>query len=396
MQLTFLLTILTTTVTVRHCSCEHRLHIYFYWQYHPPQSLILAVLLLTILSTTTTVTAFADAAYISTDNTDHYSHCSCEHRLHIYFYWQYCPPQSLVLAVLLLTTLSTTATGTAFADAAYICTDNTDHHSHWACEHRLHIYFYWQYCPLQSLVLVVLLLTILSTTAAGTAWADVAYISADNTDHDSHWPCLYRLHIHFYWQYCPPQSLVLAVLLLTILSTTPTGTTCADAAYISTDNTDNHSQWSCQHILHIHFYWQYCPPQSLVLVVLLLTILSTTPTGTACADATYISIDNTDNHSHWSYPYRLHIHFFWQYHPPQSLVLVVLLLTILSTTPTGTACADATYISTDNTDHDSHWSYPYRLHIHFFWQYHPPQSLVLVVLLLTILPLQPLLLHVLM
>ena len=98
--------------------------------------------------------------------------------------------------------LSTTSTGTSYANATYTSID--------------------KYCSLQLQILRVLM-----------------HLHFYNNVHYSHWYYLLRFHILIYWQYCPPQPLILHVLmpltlLLTILSTTATGTTFAKATWGST------------------------------------------------------------------------------------------------------------------------------------------------------------------
>ena len=131
---------------------------------------------------------------------------------------------------------------------------------------------------------------------------------------------------------------------LTILSSTTTGTTCTDSTYTITDNTAQHNS------------------------------------GTACNDPTYSSAANTVQHNHWYNLYKPHLQFYWQYCPAQPLVLpekphlqfyiqycpkqplilpvqtpLTVLLTILSSTTTRIAYKDPTYSSTDNTVQHNHW-----------------------------------------
>ena len=201
--------------------------------------------------------------------------------------------------------LTTAVIGPVSTDPIYTSTDNNVHYSLW---YRL--YFYWQYCPPQPLVLHVLmqltyLLTILTTIVNGLACTDTIYMSIDNTVHHSLWYLLY-----FYWQYCPPQSLLVLHLLmqhrylLTILTTTVTCPACTDSIYTSSDNTVHHCHWYYLCWLLLHLFCQYCPPQSLAVLTpltLLLTILSTTATGTTGADYSYTSSDNTVHRSLWLY-----------------------------------------------------------------------------------------------
>ena len=146
--------------------------------------------------------------------------------------------------------------------------------------------------------------------------------------------------------------------LLTILSITAFGIACTHSLYTSTDNSVHYSYWYYLYSLRLHFYWQLCPLQPLVLPVpstltLLLPILSTTATGIACTNFTYISSDNTVTTS-LVLPLQSKLTLLLTIPSPQPLVLPVqstltLLLTIQSTTAIGIACTDSTYISTDNT-----------------------------------------------
>ena len=344
---------------------------------------------MSIRSTSATGTICTDAKYKFVVNTFHHSHWYYLFRRQIHHYCQYCPPQPLVLHV--QTVLSTTGTGTICTDAQNTSIVKPVQHSHWYYLYRRQIHLCCQYCPPRSQVLLehtpnTTLLSILSIRA--TACTDAKYTSVVNTFHHSHSYYLYRSQIHIRCQYFPPQPLVLPVQapntpLLSILSTTATGTTYTDVKYTSIVSTIHYSLWYYLYRCKIHLNCQYCPSKPLVLPVLspninmlsipsttatgtkntnLLSILSTEASATTCREAKCTSSVSTVHQSHWYYLFRRQILLCCQYSQAQPLALPIQtphtpLFSILSTTASGTTCTDAKYTSIVNTVHHSHLYY---------------------------------------
>ena len=139
----------------------------------------------------------------------------------------------------LLAKVPTITTGTAYTYYNYTSTEN---------------------CPPQPVVLpvlmpVTLLLTIQSTKSTSTAsytsttsppHAHVLPVSTDNTSLHNQRYCL----LHFNWQYSPPNPLVLQVYFYWQYSPP-----YSHVLPVSTDNTVHHSPWDCINWRYLHFYW---------------------------------------------------------------------------------------------------------------------------------------------